>query len=551
MASSCTTIPTLTRTTAVTTQSTSTIVSSSVTTSPPSTTFITSTGTTCYPVSEGSTACQTTTQVTNSTIPGATSTVGITQTTVVPITSSVVNTLYSTSCTVVSSSTSKYGTTSASSSSSSSPSLITVTSMSSSTAANGSVVMTQVTETSTYWPSTSSASTASGITSTTGTTSLNLAPIIGGSVGGFFALSAIVLLGWYFWKRKHNWDNIFAEDPILNDAFPKPKRDPPLDGKPKPYQYGIVGHSAVPPHMSPPPSAGLSLSSDGSNVHPFPHNPPPSQQQSSMQQTQQSAAQQQDQQQSVAQQSQNLVGQQQQSVGSNSGQQAVMQQQQQTAGPSSGPQLPNQQTYPSSSLYSRAITAASVASVSPRPSAISVLSSVQDGSSSLSTISPPGPWVTPGSGRYPPGMQRNLSATVGLQAASHAGAALETGQRQSIIDENEVYGGIAMDTPAAGSSGAVNIPVPVHSYSRPPGMGPGAGLGQDFSEFDPYREQEQQPAARERRDGKGRLVKVAEKPPVVHLDGGRYRAPVISPEPGTRPVSLGNESVMAPPAYSA
>ncbi|KAF8712127.1 hypothetical protein AX14_013152 [Amanita brunnescens Koide BX004] len=573
MAASCPTTPTLTQTIATTTQSTSTIVSSSVTTSSPTTTFITSVGTTCFPRIEGTPLCQTTTQVTNSTIPGATQTVEITQTTVFPVTTTVVNTLYATSCTVINSGGSKSTVTSTSSSSSSSiilPSLSTMTSMSSSTAADGSVYITPVTETQTIFPTSSSGAGAQNSNTNTTTSTSNLGAIIGGSVGGFFGLAAVALLAWYLWKRNHNWDDIFEreEDTILRDVFPKPKRDPPLDPEPKPYQYGLVGRAAVPPHMSPPSSsAGLSLSSDAPNAYPPAHNVAPHhqhlagqhsgvQQQQQVAQQQQSVVQQQwngqqqsqqqmmQQQQSVVQQQWNgqqqpqQVAQQQQSVVQQQWnvqqqpQQSVMPQQQ-SMGPQAGQGAGQPQIYgqlpslSSNSHASHAIAAASIASLSPRPSAaVSLISSLQDGSSTIST--PPGVW---GGGRYPPGTQRNLSAT-----ASATQSRPGTGQRESVFDENEVYGGIVTDAPIVGHSGAAT-------------HGPAAGVsntgpGSNSAEFNPY--QELQRPIRERRDGKGRLITTGEKPPVIHLDGDRYREQARSPAS----TSFGRDSVIAPPAYS-
>ena len=174
------------------------------------------------------------------------------------------------------------------------------------------------------------------------------------------------------------------------------------------------------------------------------------------------------------------------------------------------------------------MTAASVASLRTRPSAaVSLISSLQEGASTVSA--PPGAWE---GGLYPPGMQRNPGATVGV-AQSTPG----TGQRESVLDENEVYGGIATDVPITGHSAAAGA-VPHHSAGVS-----NAGPGSNSAEFDPY--QERQRPVRERRDGKGRLITTGEKPPIIHLDGGRYREQALSPGP-----SLGRNSVTAPPAYS-
>lgn len=134
-------------------------------------------------------------------------------------------------------------------------------------------------------------------------------------------------------------------------------------------------------------------------------------------------------------------------------------------------------------------------------------------------------------------MQRNLSATAGA-----AQSTLGTGQRESVFDENEVYGGIVTDVPIAGHSAGASAVSHSHGYSA---AAPSAGPGSNSAEFNPY--QERQRPVRERRDGKGRLITTGEKPPVIHLDGGRYREQALSPGPS---LSLGRNSVTAPPAYS-
>jgi len=361
-------------------------------------------------------------------------------------------------------------------------------------------------------------------------------------------LAALALLAWYLWKRNTRWDDIFEreEDAILRDAFPKPKRDPNLDPKPRPYEYGLVGHSSVPPHMSPPSSTGLSLSSDTA-YNPVPnvtqHHQPyhhsvgqqsGAQQQQSIGQQQQSAAQQQSigqqQQQSVMQQQQSAV--QQQSVG-----QQLPQQQQQSIGSYAGQSTgqPAHAQVPSFSTHGHAVAAAAVASATPRPAAVALVSSLQEASSSASA--PSGAWVGAGGNRYPPGVQYNTSAT-----SSTAQPRPGTGQRESIVDEDEVYGGIAPIMPVVSHSGSNNV----SAYSRGHSAGlSNAGPGPNAAEFNPY--QERQRPVRERRGGKGQLITAGEKPPVVHLDGGRYREHVRA----SVPASIGSDSVMGPPAYSA
>ncbi|KAF8623332.1 hypothetical protein AX15_006409 [Amanita polypyramis BW_CC] len=404
---------------------------------------------------------------------GSTTTIESTKTTIVPVTSQVVNTFYSTSCT---------GTTpnpTTTTSSVYSPIASTVTSLSSSTGSDGSVVVTQVTQTLTLTPSlteTTPGPTADQHNNNNRIASSNLAPIIGGSVGGFVGLVGIVFLVWFLLKRRTNWDDIFEkEDAILGTAFPKPKRDPPPDPKPKPYEYGLVGQTTAAPHMSPPSSsAGLSLSSEGANTY----SPPPN----------------------------------------------LMLPQQQQLGP--GPAL-NQQTL--------------IHQLGPGQNQPTLLSFSSNGHSSTAVMPGPsnfgpgqdsvsGAWVSPGVGRYPPGMQRSLTMRANPQ--TQAGSGVAAGQRTSIFDENEVYGGIVADTPAAGPSGATN-----HGHSNSFGLGSSARPDSAASE---YREAQ---SATERRDGKGRLITTSEKPPIVHLDGDRYRAPGSS--------SFGDGPVLAPPAYTA
>jgi len=177
-----------------------------------------------------------------------------------------------------------------------------------------------------------------------------------------------------------------------------------------------------------------------------------------------------------------------------------------------------------------------VASVTPRPSAaVSLISSLQEGSSSASATS--GAWVGAGGNRYPPGMQYNTGAT-----SSTAQPRFGTGQRESIVDEDEVYGGIAPIMPVASHSGSNSA----SAYNRGHSAGlSNGGPGPNSAEFNPY--QERQRPIRERRDGKGQLITTGEKAPIVHLDGGRYREHVRA----SVPASIGSDSIMGPPAYSA
>lgn len=126
--------------------------------------------------------------------------------------------------------------------------------------------------------------------------------------------------------------------------------------------------------------------------------------------------------------------------------------------------------------------------------------------------------------------------------ASAAQSGPETGQRGSIVDENEVYGGILPVVPIASHLGSNTT----SAYSRGHSAGlSNAGPGPNAPEFNPY--QDRPRPVRERRDGKGMLITTGEKQPIVHLDGGRYREHVRA----SVPASIGSDSIMGPPAYDA
>jgi len=134
-------------------------------------------------------------------------------------------------------------------------------------------------------------------------------------------------------------------------------------------------------------------------------------------------------------------------------------------------------------------------------------------------------------------MQYNTSAT-----SSTAQPRPGTEQRESVIDENDVYGGILADVPVNSHSGSNSASA--YGLGHPAGLS-NAGPGPNTAEFNPYQAERQRPI-RVRRDGKGKLITTGEKQPIVHLDGGRYREHVRA----SVPASLGSESIIAPPAYS-
>ncbi|KAG2065805.1 hypothetical protein BDR04DRAFT_1172443 [Suillus decipiens] len=142
-----------------------------------------------------------------------------------------------------------------------------ITQSSSTTLSNGDVIATVVTTTSTlpassiYVPSVISSPTPTSTQSGSGS-GTDVAPIVGGVLGGFFGLIALVSALWYFCRRRRSWDDIFEQEALGDDEFDSPialRRDRnrnklDLSAEPKPYQYGLVGH------VTPPPGSG-SLSS--------------------------------------------------------------------------------------------------------------------------------------------------------------------------------------------------------------------------------------------------------------------------------------------------
>ncbi|THH29537.1 hypothetical protein EUX98_g4648 [Antrodiella citrinella] len=83
-----------------------------------------------------------------------------------------------------------------------------------------------------------------------------LAPILGGVIGGFFILIALVVLFWMVWRRRRS---LFRRAPQQNrsyyDAPPLQNYEP--DPEPRPYEYGLVGTNSSHP------SRGTSLTSLG------------------------------------------------------------------------------------------------------------------------------------------------------------------------------------------------------------------------------------------------------------------------------------------------
>lgn len=142
-----------------------------------------------------------------------------------------------------------------------------ITQSSSTTLSNGDVVATVFTTTSTlpassvYVPSVIVNPTVTSTASASGS-GTDVAPIVGGVLGGFVGLIAIVGALWYLCRRRRSWDDIFDREAIEDEEFDSPvavRRDRDrsmldLGAEPKPYQYGLVGHVTPPPGSSSPPS---------------------------------------------------------------------------------------------------------------------------------------------------------------------------------------------------------------------------------------------------------------------------------------------------------
>ncbi|KIJ69199.1 hypothetical protein HYDPIDRAFT_105798 [Hydnomerulius pinastri MD-312] len=144
----------------------------------------------------------------------------------------------------------------------------TVVEATSTTLSDGSVVETIVTFVSTlpvtgvYEPSTvPNPSLQSDAPQGSGT---DVAPIVGGVLGGFLGLIAIVGSLWWLCRRRRSWDDIFEkeafddEDPWATPIPVRRERDRSkldLSAEPKPYQYGLVGHVVPPAASGSPPSS--------------------------------------------------------------------------------------------------------------------------------------------------------------------------------------------------------------------------------------------------------------------------------------------------------
>ncbi|KAF8077634.1 hypothetical protein FPV67DRAFT_1443249 [Lyophyllum atratum] len=262
MSVSCTSSPTLTSTTQITTQTFTTSTTSSVTTLPP-TTSVTSTVAPCPSAPSGAAAtCVPSTTFSTITIPGATQTVQVPITLPVDITTTAIATLWGTSCTTINTNPNPPP---SDTNPPAPPPSNTPTSSLTTTPTNGSPTVQTVTETSTQPVNTIVANDKDG-------NGANMAPIIGGAVGGFFGLLAVVALIWFILKRRRRWDDIFdkEDDDIIAAGARRPGRfSLDVDTEPKPYQYGLVGQALAPSAVSPPTSPAMrpSTGKGAPNIH--------------------------------------------------------------------------------------------------------------------------------------------------------------------------------------------------------------------------------------------------------------------------------------------
>ncbi|KAK0463545.1 uncharacterized protein EV420DRAFT_1476265 [Desarmillaria tabescens] len=257
--STCSSSPTDTQSSVISTQVVSTSVGSVVTSVPTLTSSAVTTvcaefnssapivgETTLFPVTAGSavstvystlygTACS----------PLDTTTTGPDTTTTTPPTTTTTSTTPTTTSTT-STSTSTYVTVST-------PPPTVFTSETSMTLAGGEVTVSIVTLTSALAATTvTSAAAVSSSTAAPAPSSTNIGAIVGGVVGGVCGLALLALIIWFILKRRKRWDDIFddLDDQVAantgtggNDRFSL-GRD--LDVEPKPYEYGTVGGNTLP-----------------------------------------------------------------------------------------------------------------------------------------------------------------------------------------------------------------------------------------------------------------------------------------------------------------
>ncbi|KAI0819191.1 hypothetical protein BC628DRAFT_1086764 [Trametes gibbosa] len=148
----------------------------------------------------------------------------------------------------------------------------------SSTLSDGAVVVTYQTSTSTLPPTPVFIPTSlvgdDGHNHPHDESAIDVGPIVGGVLGGFFGMLGIVALMWFLWRKRRSWRERYAGPLTRNYSptlySPRPRHgkssSPPPGLEPKPYEYGLVGRPPSTPSFcsspgpSPPPTRPQSFS---------------------------------------------------------------------------------------------------------------------------------------------------------------------------------------------------------------------------------------------------------------------------------------------------
>ncbi|KAG8883518.1 hypothetical protein FRB97_006501 [Tulasnella sp. 331] len=116
------------------------------------------------------------------------------------------------------------------------------------TAADGSLTTTAITETGTPVLSIP-------IDSGSGSSKVNAGPIIGGVLGGLAGLAIIATVFWVWWRKRHTrWEDIWEDDNHSrhrDDEPPRRKIMLEAEVDPKPYEYGMIGTGTTSAPQSP------------------------------------------------------------------------------------------------------------------------------------------------------------------------------------------------------------------------------------------------------------------------------------------------------------
>ncbi|KAF5388902.1 hypothetical protein D9757_005078 [Collybiopsis confluens] len=255
MSTLCTSTPTATSTHLITSSTVSTSFSEQVTTIPGTTSLILATSCASFSTPTGSSASAAPVCVSSETVTIGTTTIGGGAiTTSVPVLTTITavstdfTTLFGSICTTVRGDS---NTTAASppTVSVTTPPPALITSQSSSTLPNGDVTVVSVTRTlivppSSFTVTSTDAAPASNNPSSSHSASNHLGAIIGGTVGGIFALVALLIsIRCFITRRRKRWDDIFEHDIPAVMAQRSDRGDFSLadEMEPKPYEFGVVG----------------------------------------------------------------------------------------------------------------------------------------------------------------------------------------------------------------------------------------------------------------------------------------------------------------------